>query len=233
MIHSPFIKIPLTIDEDGSYVILDNSDEVVKKEQLVAKRESQNRVVIQQMFLVAVLNNIGFDIVLNKPHKRSTTTMQYFPISKISRGQQVIWDVEQEDLKDKSSKEKKTYLDTMTNNLMILLLKQNNIFLKERSTRKGTKEDYIQMKRIESIAIGNGVINLIQSNEFGKRIYSKIQNRMQKDGLTLYHFDKEITNLLYSSICLFSSIEPLFKQFIYSSYKYENSNSSCIYKNLI
>ncbi|EKE42603.1 hypothetical protein ENU1_015820 [Entamoeba nuttalli P19] len=233
MIHSPFIKIPLTIDEDGSYVILDNSDEVVKKEQLVAKRESQNRVVIQQMFLVAVLNTIGFDIVLNKPHKRSTTTMQCFPISKISRGQQVIWDVEQEDLKDKSSKEKKTYLDTMTNNLMILLLKQNNIVLKERSTRKGTKEDYIQMKRIESIAIGNGVINLIQSNEFGKRIYSKIQNRMQKDGLTLYHFDKEIMNLLYSSICLFSSIEPLFKQFIYSSYKYENSYSSCIYKNLI
>ncbi|EDR29058.1 hypothetical protein EDI_008380 [Entamoeba dispar SAW760] len=233
MIRSPFIKIPLTIDEDGSYVILDNSDEAVKKEQLVAKRESQNRVVVQQMFLIAVLNNIGFDIELNKPHKRSTTTMQCFPISKIRLRQQIIWDAEQEDLKDKSSKEKKIYLDTMTNNLMILLLKQNNIILKERKTRKGTKEDYIQMKRVESIAIDNGIINLSQSNEFGKRIYIKIQNRMKKGGLILYQNDKEITNLLYSSMYSFSSVKPLFNQFIYSSYKYENSNSSCIYKNLI
>ena len=206
-IPSAFIKLPLIEVEPHIFSVSQRSDENVKKEQLIAKRESQNRSTIQEMMLIAILNIHGYDIYLSKPYKKSMNTMQYLHIDTIMKNKTTLWNSSSVNLAGKDSKQKKIVYDATITNFMIELLPTENISYKERITRKGLKDGFVQMKKLEYIEINKEILYLNTCNTFGSQMYQLLQKRMQTESIILSSNDKEITEMFGSSFASIFQVE--------------------------
>ncbi|ELP86504.1 hypothetical protein EIN_034150 [Entamoeba invadens IP1] len=232
MSKSPFIKVPLTTDKDGVFMVLESSDEATKKDQLLAKRESQNRLVVQQIYLISLLTQNGFDVLLDKPHKKSTVSLQTLPIHSIRYNNEVLWNTDTLKLDRQTAKERKVYIETLTNNLMITLLKQTGVDIRERQTRRGTKTSFIQLKRVDSLICGGFVLDLTSITQHARVLYNYLQENMTKDGILIAKFDKKIKELLmpaFTPLLNESLFKPCLKQIVMDEYSSElTSDSSCV-----
>ena len=197
-IPSAFIKLPLKDLGNNIFTVIEESNEMIKKDLLIAKRNSQNRLTVQEMMCIAILNNLNFTFFLSKPYKKSLNTMQFIHIDKIMKNNEILWDSTSVNLEGKNSKQKKIVYDTAISNFMIKLMKQENIICKERITRKGLKEDFVQLKRLEYIEWNSSLIYLNQCNSIGSNIYMNLQQRMQKQSIILSGGDNEINELFTS-----------------------------------
>ncbi|KAL7720026.1 Uncharacterized protein QTN25_002555 [Entamoeba marina] len=216
MAKSPFIKLPLVqdIDDENVYSVLENSEEVMKKNMLLAKRTSKNREAVQQAILIALLNMFGYDVEINKPYKKGNTTMQLYTIQEISTRNDVVWSTSLLSYEYHTAKEKRQYLDAITNNIMISILQKHGVIVEERATRKGTKECCILMKRINTITSGNYLFELEKLNEIGKNINMIIHNRLIKCSVVIQHHDQQLMKIIQGAAQI--PVQPFFKHILTS-----------------
>lgn len=194
LMESAFVRRPLSYS-NGIFSTI-SGQESIKYQQLIAKRNSQNRVAVQQVILLSLLNQLGMDITIAKPYKRSSATLSTFTVMKIDYNTRRVWDIRDARLKEYSSaKERKSYIDASLNRCLIDVLQHFNFVINLRNTRK-SHEDSLCITRVESITYRDSVIIMKDSDDVGNQLHSLYCNRMMPTGLYIKHNDDEIASLL-------------------------------------
>ncbi|BFU24347.1 hypothetical protein KM1_104850 [Entamoeba histolytica HM-3:IMSS] len=190
MISSAFItRVPFHI-EDGNVFVMNYEEKKVKNEMINAKRESKNRDAAQQAFIVGVLSQSGYEVNINRLYKRGNMTYQMFTINNVKKDDKVVFDASHLEFEYDGLKEKRQYLDAITNNYLIELLNKCGVIVEERKTRKVIKPNSIAMKRLNSVTINGKFFGFRHINEIGCHFNQIIRSRTStKSGSVVLPYD--------------------------------------------
>ncbi|KAL7721668.1 Uncharacterized protein QTN25_001325 [Entamoeba marina] len=187
---SAFRKLQLTEEFPNIFVVKERLKSS-KIEMVNAKRESKNRDAAQQAFLIGALSQMGYNIEINRLYKKGTTTFQLFTINTISSNHTLEFDVNKLHIPFEGLKERRQYLDAVTNNKIIELLEIGGATFEERRTRKVKKENSVSMKRIMKMTIQGQSYDMTQILAIGKRINDLIKQSMStKKGIEIVAYDR-------------------------------------------
>ena len=185
-------RIPL-IYENG-VCIMSRKNETKKTEKIDAKRESKNRDACQQAFLISLLVVNGYEIRINKLYKTGNITIQMFTISTIIKNGQEVFNENQ--IHSKDIKERRQYIDAMTNDSLIALLRKEGYEIEERKTRKTVNPDSISMKRIGSIFSETKFFSFNKLVDNGRKVHDIIRDKVStKNGLTIQPYDPLLSSI--------------------------------------
>ena len=158
-----------------------------KKEMSVkAKRDSTNRDACQQLFLISLLLQFNYTVIIRKPRKKSTKTLQLFVIDRIMNPSgTLVFDIN--DFSSTSTDEKinRRNLDSYTNATMIKLLKEHNGYVEIKKGKKAEKTS--QFDRIERVNIENQIYSYSHIKNIGNAMNEIIRNNIQNNNFVFRH----------------------------------------------
>ncbi|ELP90833.1 hypothetical protein EIN_359160 [Entamoeba invadens IP1] len=162
-----------------------------------AKRNSKNRDAFQQSFLLGMLVKCGYNVYVNKLYKKGSITHQMFTVNIVQKNETTVFNANSLIFQYDSLKQKRQYLDALTNNTILNLLTQNGCVIEERKTRKVCKNNSILMKRVNSIKYRDETFDQKQIIKLGAFLNQKIRERTStKEGVMIKAFDTNFVCLL-------------------------------------
>lgn len=145
-----------------------------------AKRDSTNRDACQQMFLIALLLHMNYSIILRKPRKKSTKTLQLFVIDRIMNSEgNLVFDINNFSSNSSDEKINRRNLDSYTNSTMIKLLENHNAYFEIKKGKKAEKTS--QFDRIERVNIENQNYGYSHIKNIGLSMNEIIRNNIQSN----------------------------------------------------
>ena len=156
-----------------------------KKELSVkAKRDSTNRDACQQLFLIFLLLQNNYTVIIRKPRKKSTKTLQLFVIDRIlSPEGATVYDIN--DFSSSSTDEKinRRNLDSHTNTTMINLLKEHNAYIEIKKGKKAEKTS--QFDRVERVNFLNQNYTYSHIKTIGNDMNTIIRDQIKTNNFVL------------------------------------------------
>ena len=177
-------RIPLIFQNGVSNMIRERTE--TRGNKIHAKRESKNRDACQQAFLIALLVKNGYEVAIKRLYKRGNITIQMFTISEISKNGIILFNESQINMKETVIKERKQYVDAITNDVLIDFLQKEGYEIEERKTRKVVKPNSVSMKRIGSIFSREEFFSFNKIVNSGKKFNEIIRSKIStKEGCTI------------------------------------------------
>ena len=157
-----------------------------KESAVKAKRDSTNRDACQQMFLIALLLHYNYSVIIRKPRKKSTKTLQLFVVDRIMDPTgMMVYDINNFSSNSDDEKINRRNLDSHTNTTMIDLLKNHNAYFEIKKGKKAEKTS--QFDRIERVNIGNQMYSYSHIKNIGVAMNDVIRENIQNNNFVFRH----------------------------------------------
>ena len=119
-----------------------------------------------------------------------------FTISNIIKNGEEVFNEKQ--IHSKDIKERRQYIDAVTNDSLIALLRKEGYQIEERKTRKTVNPDAISMKRIGSVFSETKFYSFNKLVDNGRKVHEIIRDKITtKNGLTIQPYDPLLTSIVY------------------------------------